>query len=227
MAAVRGRGLIEFDIQGKLPAGATIQSASLTLYLGMVAGSSGGSDPNAGDGKFTRTIEIFDATSPWSGTTLGTTGTTNTIANPFGGTGHGNSPPNAGDSTWNWEYYNTQHWNAAGGGGDFVSTASASLTFPAGQSIRLNPYIWSSDLMVADVQGWLDGTLANDGWLLKNTLESSQSFRAFFTREGAIEENVPGAQPQLNIVFSIPEPASMSLLVLGTPLLLRRRRAVA
>src|SRR5262245_57590830 len=36
------RALIDFDIAGNLPAGATIQSVQLTLILGQVAGSGGG-----------------------------------------------------------------------------------------------------------------------------------------------------------------------------------------
>jgi hypothetical protein len=220
------RGLIEFDIADNIPAGATVTSATLSLTLGMVAGSGGSTDPTKGDGPNQRTIQIFVATSPWSGTTLGST-TTNTLSNPFGGTGHGSSPPNLGDTTWNWESYNTQHWNTVGGGGDFVSTASASLTFAPDLSVRGDAYSWSSDQMVADVQGWLDGSVANDGWLLKNTEEAVQSFRAFFTREGAIAEGAPNFQPQLSVTFIVPEPASMSLLVLGAPLLLRRRRTLA
>ena len=52
------RGLIEFDIPAYVPSDATITSAALTLYLGQVAGSGGGSsgDPTP------RTIRLFDVT---------------------------------------------------------------------------------------------------------------------------------------------------------------------
>src|SRR5262245_48372919 len=41
------RGLLGFDIAGNVPAGATITSVQLTLFLGLVAGSGGGG--GAGD----------------------------------------------------------------------------------------------------------------------------------------------------------------------------------
>ena len=72
------------------------------------------------------------------------------------------------------------------------------------------PYIWDSTAqMVADVQGWLDGTLSNFGWLLKNDSEGSPTtFRAFYTREGAIEQNVPQFAPELTVdyIAAVPVP---------------------
>src|SRR3984893_12620474 len=87
------RGLIEFDIPAYVPSNSTITSAVLTLYLGQVAGSGGGSsgDPTP------RTIRLFDVTTAWAGSTNGTTG----FPGPgFRGTGQG-FPANIGDATWN------------------------------------------------------------------------------------------------------------------------------
>src|SRR3984893_16284183 len=110
------RGLIEFDIPAYVPSDATITSAALTLYLGQVAGSGGGSgDPTP------RTIRLFDVTTAWAGSSNGATG----FPGPgFGGIGQG-FPANIGDATWNYAKYNTLLWNTPGGGGDFVSTESA------------------------------------------------------------------------------------------------------
>ena len=72
--------------------------------------------------------------------------------------------------------------------------------------------------MVSDVQGWLDGTLPNFGWLLKSDSEAvPTTFRAFFTREGAIEQGVPQFAPELAVTFSVPvpEPPYMGLTALG------------
>jgi len=214
------RALIEFDIAAFVPAGATITSASLSLVLGMVAGAD----------LTPRTIGLFDVTTNWAGGTNGTTG----FPGPgFGGTGQGFAP-NPGDATWNFSKFNTLKWNTPGGGGDFVAAASAATVV----SQNLNtPYVWDSTAqMVADVQGWLDGTLSNFGWLLKNDSEGSPTtFRAFYTREGAIEQNVPQFAPELTVDFiapvAVPEPASLGLAAVGAltiiPLAWRRHRTKA
>jgi hypothetical protein len=198
------RGLIEFNIPAFVPAGATITSASLSLVLGQVAGSD--TTP--------RTIGLFDVTLNWAGGTNGTTG----FPGPgFGGTGQGFAP-NLGDATWNFSKFDTTSWNTPGGGGDFVSTESAATVV----SQDLNtPYVWGSTAqMVSDVQGWLDGTLPNFGWLLKNDSEGSPTtFRAFYTSEGAIEQSVPQFAPLLTVDFvkgaPVPEPSTWAMLLLG------------
>ena len=198
------RGLIEFNIPAFVPAGATITGASLSLVLGQVAGAD--ATP--------RTIRLFDVTTNWAGGTNGTTG----FPGPgFGGTGQGFAP-NPGDVTWNFSKFNTIPWNTPGGGGDFVSTESADTLV----SQNLNtPYTWGSTTqMVADVQGWLDGTLSNFGWLLQNASEgTATSFRAFYTREGAIEQSVPQFAPELTVDFiapeAVPEPSSLALVAVG------------
>jgi len=83
--------------------------------------------------------------------------------------------------------------------------------------------------MVADVQGWLDGTLSNFGWLLKNDDETvRQTFRAFYTAEGALEQNVPQFAPELTVSFTVPtptpEPSSLGLMALAAFSLFALRR---
>src|SRR5215469_16985055 len=56
------RGLIEFNIPAFVPANATITSASLSLFLGQVAGGGGG-----GGDTTPRTIRLFDVTTDWKG----------------------------------------------------------------------------------------------------------------------------------------------------------------
>jgi DMSO/TMAO reductase YedYZ molybdopterin-dependent catalytic subunit len=202
------RGLIEFDIPAYVPSDATITSAALTLYLGQVAGSGGGSsgDPTP------RTIRLFDVTTAWAGSTNGTTGFP---GRGFGGTGQG-FPANIGDATWNYAKYNTLLWNTPGGGGDFVSTESADTV--VGQSVD-TAYSWGSTAqMLSDVQGWLDGTSLNYGWLLKNDSEALQTtFRAFYTREGAIEQGLPQYAPDLVVSYVVPapEPPPLAMIALA------------
>jgi hypothetical protein len=126
------------------------------------------------------------------------------------------SPPNPGNVTWNFAEYNTVPWNSPSGGGDFVSTESGA---DAVINQKLNTaYIWGSTArMVSDVQGWLDGPLSNSGWLLRNDSETTPTtFRAFYTREGAIEQGVPQFAPELIVSFvtpvSVPEPTAIVLL---------------
>jgi hypothetical protein len=201
------RGLIEFDIPAFVPPNATITSAFLSLVLGQVAGGGGG-----GGDTTPRTIRLFDVTTAWAGGTNGTTG----FPGPgFGGTGQGFAP-NSGDATWNFATFNTIPWNTPGGGGDFVATESADTL--VGQSLNTG-YLWGSTAqMVSDVQGWLDGTLPNFGWLLENDSEAvPTSFRAFYTREGAIEQGVPNFAPELTVSFltPVPEPSSLGLTAFG------------
>jgi hypothetical protein len=202
------RGLIEFDIPAFVPAGATITSASLSLGLGQVAGGGMSADATP------RNIGLFDVTTNWAG---GTNGTTGHPGPGFGGTGQGFTP-NTGDVTWNFSKFDTIPWNTPGGGGDFSSTESAATLV----SQNLNtPYVWGSTAqMVADVQGWLDGSLPNFGWLLKNDSEGSPTtFRAFYTAEGAVEQGVPDFAPLLTVDFAVggtvPEPSTWVMLLLG------------
>jgi hypothetical protein len=200
------RGLIEFNIPAFIPAGATITGASLSLVLGQVAGAD--ATP--------RTIGLFDVTTNWAS---GTNGTTGFPGSGFGGTGQGFAP-NIGDATWDFSKFDTIPWNTPGGGGDFVSTESAATVV----SQDLNtPYVWGSTAqMVADVQGWLDGALPNFGWLLKNDSEGSPTtFRAFYTSEGAIEQDRAQFAPLLTVDFAVggtvPEPSTWVMLLLGFP----------
>ena len=153
------RGLIEFDIGGKVPAGATITSVDLTLYLSGFGGSGVG----------TPTIELHPLTKEWGEGTVSS------------GSGQG-GPAAAGDATWNAAAFGSTNWTTAGG--DF-GVSSASLTI-VGTTIGTS-YSWlSTSALVSDVQGWLNNPTTNHGWALINTNESgSQNFRSFSSREAS------------------------------------------
>jgi DMSO/TMAO reductase YedYZ molybdopterin-dependent catalytic subunit len=212
------RGLIEFDVAAYVPPGATITGATLTLFLGMVAGTDTGGDQTP------RTIRLYDLTTAWNGSVNGATG----FPGPgFGGTGQG-FPANIGDATWNYAKYNTVPWNTLGSGGDFASAESANTV--VGENVNTG-YSWGSNAqMVADVQAWLEGISPNDGWLLKSDAEAGQTtFRAFYTREGAIEQGVPQYAPDLTVSYlvPVPEPSSLAPTSLGvlTIIAFARRRS--
>ena len=158
------RGLIEFDVPAFVPPNATITGAFLSPVLGQVAGGGGG-----GGDTTPRTIRLFDVTTAWAGGTnvVTTPNPPGSFPGPgFGGTGRGFAP-NSGDATWNFATFNTIPWNTPGGGGDFVATESVDTL--VSQSLN-TVYLWGSTAqMVSDVQGWLDGTLPNFGWLWRTT----------------------------------------------------------
>jgi hypothetical protein len=210
------RSLIEFNIQQSvqgqtIPVGATITSVQLTMTVGQVAGSGGGSSGGSGTAE---TISLFDESQAW-GQPTNVAGATS-----FGGTGHGGSPK-TGDATWNYAMYTSSPWGIAGG--DWTSTlttvASASVT---GQTIS---FTWASTpAMVADVQNWLDDPSVNFGWIIKNADETDATdFRAFWSAQGAAAASNSFA-PALTVDFVVPEPASVAMLALGAPALLRRRK---
>jgi autotransporter-associated beta strand protein len=189
------RGLIEFDIAGSVPAGATITAAQLQLTVGQVAGSGGG---GTGGTTGPETISIYDESQPWGQPTNVAGATT------FGGTGHG-AAPQPGDATWNYAFYNGTPWTTSGG--DWTSTlsdlADASVTG------TLANFTWSSPAMVADVQNWLNNPATNNGWILKNADETDmRTFRAFWSAQGAAANNNPAIAPQLTVTYTINPPAT-------------------
>src|SRR5581483_4585305 len=102
-ASIR-RGVIEFNIAGNIPAGATINSVSLSLHV---------SQTQAG----AETIELHRLLADWGESTSNADGS--------GGGGRG-APAASNDATWLFRFFNTSRWTNAGG--DFTSTISASAS---------------------------------------------------------------------------------------------------
>jgi hypothetical protein len=92
-------------------------------------------------------------------------------------------------------------------GGDFTAASSASLAFNSTQP--LGAYTWSGGTLVQDVQAWLDGTMANDGWLLLGNEATHGTARRFGTREST-------TPPDLHVDYTPPVPAPPSLVLLAT-----------
>lgn len=94
------RALVAFDVAGAVPAGATIQSVQLKLYMSKTVVAS-------------KTFGIHRVTTGWNeGPTSGFSGNGNAAA--------------VGDTTWLHTFWNNQFWNTPGG--DFVASASASTS---------------------------------------------------------------------------------------------------
>ena len=170
------RALIAFDIAASVPAGATINSASLQLYVTR--------SQLAGD----RTVELRAVTTAWS------EGPTD----PSGQEGGGDSAQ-LGDVTWLYTDYDpddepgSPQWTTLGG--DFVATPSDQTTVGAADTTP----VWSSAQMAADVQGWLDGPATNFGWIVKDV---SSGGAQTAKRYGSRENNKAVERPQLTIDFT-------------------------
>jgi hypothetical protein len=184
------RALIAFDLSA-LPAGATIESATLTLYLGQFAGSGG-----AGSGPPNSTIDLHRLTRSWD---EGLTQQQIPPTDALGMAGQG-APAAMADVTWNERSFGAspaQPWLQSGG--DFVSLASSSTDVDTTIDAA---FTWASTHdMVADIENWLTDPAMNFGWMLVNEDEtSSRTFRAFYSREVATVEH----RPALTITYSLP-----------------------
>lgn len=149
------RALLRFDVAAALPAGATVESATLRLS-------------NDAANSVPAMITLHRVTQGWGeGASLATGGQ---------GSGAAAAP---GDATWLHRFHPSLNWSAPGG--DFAASPSASAmvfgagfyTWPSGASL------------VADVQSFLDDPAGNFGWLLRGDETVSSSARRFATREAA------------------------------------------
>ncbi|MGC4007269.1 MAG: DNRLRE domain-containing protein [Pirellulales bacterium] len=199
------RALLQFDIFGAIPAGATITEVSLTLR------EQSGNNGN-------RQVDLLRVTNAWGeGASLSS------------GTGAGNgAAAQTGDATWTSRIFNTQAWTNPGG--DFSSTVSGSTLVTAGTTNQ--QFTWSSTAsgngqLLLDVQNWLTNPGQNFGWLLRGDESANQTAKVFYSGESAVPANLPA----LTITFTpatVPEPSVVGAIVaaggLGIATILRRRR---
>jgi hypothetical protein len=150
------RGLIRFDVAANIPAGATIETATLRLHMSQT--------PNATN----RDVSLQRVLADWG------EGASNATA---GGGGSG-AQALSGDATWIHTFFNTSQWAAAGG--DFLATPGATTAVGG-----VGDYAWTSPQLAADVQGWLNAPATNFGWLLLGDESSTQSVKRFDSRENA------------------------------------------
>jgi hypothetical protein len=149
------RGVLAFDIAGTIPPGSTILGVTLSMNMSRTPISTA------------YTIELHKLLADWGEGTSQATGEEGIGA-----------PATPNDSTWRHRFYDTIFWSAQGG--DFSATVSAS------QSVGVvGPYTWSSAQMVADVQGWLDNSVSNFGWLVLGDEKPILTAKRFDTRESA------------------------------------------
>jgi hypothetical protein len=114
-----------------------------------------------------RTIELHRVLASWSeGASVASSGQ--------------GAPSQTGDATWIHRSYPSLLWASAGG--DFDASASAVQVVNGPGTYAWGP----SAALTAEVQAWLDTPASSDGWLLKDSVETtSQTTQVFGTRENA------------------------------------------
>lgn len=185
------RGLLAFDVNDAVPSGATILNVTLTLHVGQA---------NMQE----VSVGLHRLLSPWG-----------EGASVAPGNGGGGAPAAPGDATWLHASFDDVFWTAAGG--DFHAQSSAQ-TLVGGSGF----YTWAdSPDLVADVQGWLDGSVANFGWAILGDEGLPSTAKRFDTRE-ALD---PALRPALLIEYaSVPAPGTIAVLAFGSLGLRGRRR---
>ncbi len=171
----RRRTLVHFDLSA-IPAGARIRSVRLTLNISK--------EPVLPPPV---TYKVHRLLGDWG------EGSSDAPGEEGGG-----APSAPDDATWLHRFYPNLFWTTPGG--DFQSTPSASEIAFGG----LGPITWESHGLVLDVQGWVDGSLPNYGWLIRTTQESTTgTAKRFDTREfnGAAQN-----RPRLEIEYELGTP---------------------
>ena len=229
-------GLVQFNLSS-IPAGSTINSVTLSMYMDRSSTSSPANQP----------IFMYRVSDSWG---MGNSGA-NQVDNGVTGGGGMLYTATSNDATWNYRFYNSStpsssiNWTNAGG--DFAASASAYSLVGEGMASTGTPGAggplltsWSGAGLISDVQNWLTGTTENDGWLMTdyaNSTDYPPSGNAFASdisrRFISASNNLNGTSgtsndlPYLTITYTaVPEPAMFGLLTTGTLGLLRRRRRV-
>ncbi len=170
------RALLQFDVAGNIPAGATIASVQLDVTV-----DSAGPFAIVGN-----PYDLFRLDESWGeGTSSGS---------QTAGVGVAATP---GDATWDARFYDAitpTLW--ATPGGTLAVAASATTGLPVGGSVS-----WlSTPSLVADVQDMLDNPGDNHGWaVVPDATNAARTARRLFSREEAIAT----ARPRLIVVFAL------------------------
>lgn len=157
------RAVLRFD-PSSIPAGATVLSASLQMYVTKTI-----SGPLA--------IEIHALNAPWGeGTSYASL--------PGGGNG-GPITPNS--ASWTYTFYPNTGWTTPGG--DFSAVALATAT----TGVNGAAVLWTSQPLAASVQSWMDSPASNYGWILvdPNPLPGVVTAKRLASREYATASQRP------------------------------------
>jgi hypothetical protein len=147
------RTLLAFDVAGAIPAGATVQEATLALTV---------TQTTAEDVP----VALHALGTPWSA------GASDADVNEGKGIAAA-----AEDATWLGTGVGDALWATAGG--DFANTPSATAV-AGGRGVTVD---WTSPEVLADVQGWLSDPSTNQGWMLIGDEGSTRTAKRFDSSE--------------------------------------------
>jgi hypothetical protein len=155
------RGLIAFNLAGRIPSGATITNVTLSLNM---------SKSNAGD----KIVNLHRVIADWGEGT-----------SDAGGQEGSGAPATTNDATWIHRFFSSSLWTTVGG--TFSATPSASAT--VGGIARYT--WGSTSGMVSDVQQWLSTPATNFGWILIGDESVGSTAKRFDTKENVTVANRP------------------------------------
>ena len=155
------RALIQFDVAGAIPSGATINAVTLAITVTRATSGS-------------RNMDLHRLTANW--------GEGASLAGGNGGQGGG---AQSGDATWLHSSFDGNQWGSAGG--DFSGTQSAvtSISGPGAYTWT------STANMVADVQFWLDNQSNDFGSIILGDEGSQRTGKGFASREHGTASSHP------------------------------------
>jgi hypothetical protein len=151
------RALLAFKDLGAVPAGASISSVKLHLYV---------SKENAPQ----TTVRVRRLDSDWGEGTSDATSAEGQGAQAA-----------AGDATWNHTFFDNMTWTTPGG--DFAAVASAQIVVDMVGAYTVE----STSGLVADVQHWLDNPGENYGWILIANENTTSARRFNSREHGTVE----------------------------------------
>ncbi len=171
------RGLISFDLSS-LPANIQIVDVTLQLHANMSYVSS-----------FPLTVKRV--TNSWGEGTVDANG-----PGDDSGEGAGAAAGN-GDATWNSNHHNVSTWTTAGG--DFDAAVSGSGSDVGGGAVVIR-----GSGLISDVQGWVNSTFANNGWIIIGNEVTNQSTARLVSSENLTVASRPALIIEYQMVTEVP-----------------------
>lgn len=163
------RALLQFDLASQIPAGSRITRVSLTMTVSITI--SGG-----------QSMELRRVTREWAEGPSAPAPVRDGIG----------TSARTGDATWIHAVRATSNWTRAGGDFESAVDATASAGGPG------TTPTWSSDAMIARVQGWVDQPSTNFGWIVLGNESASSTAKRFESRESDLTD----ARPTLTVEFT-------------------------
>lgn len=170
------RSLIHFNLS-TIPANSIINSVSFSIYCNKVPQTLAPA-----------TIELHKLLKDWGEGTSDATGAEGTGA-----------AATANDATWGFNLYNTSSWTTPGG--DFTAVKSASA-----KGVDIGTITMTGANLVADVQSFINNSVTNFGWIVRDSSESTTSS----ARRYAARTNANAAlRPQITVTYSTSLPVTL------------------